>query len=189
MRVSKYNINHLILKRWSPRALSGEMITDEDFLALLEAARFAPSSFNDQPWRFIYGKKGTEAWEKLFSLLIDFNKSWAERASHLVLIISRKNFSYNNNFNINHSFDAGAAWENLALEATSRNLVSHAIAGFDFEKAKVILNIPNDYSVEAMVVIGRPGKKEDLPAILQEREVLTERKDLEELIMEGEFKN
>ena len=115
-RQSRYDINPLLLHRWSPRAMSGEEISDTELMRLFEAARWAPSSYNGQPWRFIYAKRNSEPWDKLFSLMVDFNKSWAKNAAALVVIISRKNFEHDEKPSVTHQFDAGAAWENLALQ-------------------------------------------------------------------------
>lgn len=185
-RKPEHEINPLILKRWSPRALSGEALREEELLSLLEAAKWAPSAYNGQPWRFIYAKNGTPSWEKLFSALGEFNQAWVSKAAVLVLVISEK--EHNGKLNQTASFDAGAAWENLALEATSRGLVAHGMSGFDYDKARANLNIPETYKLEAMVAIGRPGQKEDLPAALQEREAPSDRQPLSEIISEGEFK-
>ncbi len=187
-RNPEHPILPLILNRWSPRAMSGESITDAELMSLFEAARWAPSSRNNQPWRFIYARRGTPEWEKFFALLIEFNQSWAKNASVLIVIISQKTFEHNNQPSITHNFDAGAAWENLALEASHRGLVAHGMEGFDYDQAKKVLGIPDDYDVLAMVAIGKPGKKEDLPPALQEREIPSQRKPLKEMVFEGEFK-
>lgn len=186
-RTSKYNINPLILHRWSPRAMSGEEITDNDLMALFEAAHWAPSAYNNQPWRFIYAKKNTPSWDNLFSLMVEFNQSWTKNAAALVVIISSKNFAHNGKPSRTHDFDAGAAWENLALEAASRGLIAHGMEGFDYDKARQVLEIPDDYDVEAMLAIGKPGQKEMLPPELQEREAPSERNPLEKVVMEGKF--
>lgn len=187
-RKAGYKINSLLLERWSPRAMSGESLNDEELMALFEAARWAPSSYNNQPWRFIYAKRNTEYWEKFLTLMVEFNQSWAKNAAVLVVIISKKTFDFNGKPSITHKFDSGAAWENLALEAETRGLVAHGMEGFDYKKAREVLAIPGDYDVEAMVAIGKKGKKEDLPPDLQERETPSDRKPLAELIMEGGFK-
>ena len=188
MRKSGHKINNLILSRWSSRAMSGEAISEEELMSLFEAARWAPSSYNNQPWRFIYAKRGTSNWDKFMNLLVEFNQSWAKNAAVLILIISKKNFEHNNKPSVTHRFDAGSAWENLALQTSSMNLVSHGMAGFDYDKAKKDLNVPDDFKVEAMVAIGKPGKKEDLPEDLQKNEVISGRKMLNEIIIEGKFK-
>jgi nitroreductase len=191
VRRSEYKINSLILNRWSPRAMSeGEELSNEDLMSLFEAARWAPSSSNAQPWRFIYATRDTEEWNRLFNLLVDFNKSWAKNAAVLVVVVSKKEFEYNGRVlpSVTHQFDTGAAWENLALEASYRGLVAHALAGFDYEKARRDLDIPEEYDVMAMVAIGKRGPKENLPLVLQEREIPSERKPLEEIVIEGRFK-
>ena len=187
-RKAEYDIHPVILNRWSARAMSGEEISDEELMPLFEAAKWAPSSYNNQPWRFIYAKRNTKDWDKLFDLLVDFNKGWCKNAAVLIVVVSHKNFEHNNQESRTHSFDAGAAWENLALEGTRRGLVVHGMQGFDYEKAKKVLEIPDNYEVEAMMVIGKRGKKEDLPKELQEREAPSNRKSVKEIIMEGKFR-
>ncbi len=187
-RTSTHPINPLLLHRWSPRAMSGEAIADEELMALFEAARWAPSSYNGQPWRFIYAKRETPAWDKLFNLMVEFNQSWAKHAAALAVVISKKTFEHNGKPSETHQFDTGAAWENLALEAETRGLVTHGMQGFDYAKAKTELQIPDDYDVMAMIAIGKPGKKEDLPPDLQNMETPSDRKPLKDLVMEGMFR-
>lgn len=187
IRKVENNINPLFVNRWSPRAMSGEEISHDDLMGLFEAARWAPSSYNNQPWRFIYAKRNTDHWQRLFSLLVEGNKIWAKNAAVIVVVISRKNFEFNEKPAITHQFDAGAAWENLALEATSRELVTHGMQGFDFNEARKVLGIPDSFDVMAMIAIGKLGQKENLPRDLQEREYPSNRKPLEEIVMEGKF--
>jgi nitroreductase len=181
-------INPLILNRWSSRSMTGEELGNEDIMSLFEAARWAPSSYNNQPWRFIYAKRNTEHWDRLFNLLADGNKTWAKNSALLVVVISRKNFEYNEKPARTFQFDAGSAWENLALEAYSRGIVAHGMQGFDYEKARVDLEIPTDFEVMAMVAIGKKGPKEILPPGLQEKEKPTDRKPLKDIIMEGIYR-
>src|SRR6187401_2753269 len=124
-RVPQHDVARFIVDRWSPRALSGESITHDELMSLFEAARWAPSSFNNQPWRFIYAKRTSSDWAKFLDLLVEGNKIWAKDAGVLIVIISRKNFEYNEKPSITHQFDTGAAWENLALEASIRGIVAH----------------------------------------------------------------
>jgi nitroreductase len=163
-------------------------MTDEEMMTLFEAARWAPSSYNAQLWRFIYGKRGTEAFDRLYDLLVPFNQSWTKNASFLILVVSRNNFTYNEKPARTHSFDAGAAMENLALQGFMDGFVVHGMEGFDYDKAKEVCNIPDDYSVEAMFAVGKNGVKEDLPKELQEREFPSDRVPLDFLILEGTFK-
>ena len=187
-RHSQHDINSLLLHRWSPRAMSGEEISDTELMRLFEAARWAPSSYNGQPWRFIYAKRNSEYWDKLFNLMVDSNKSWAKNAAALVVIISRKNFEHDDKPSVTHQFDAGAAWENLALQGETQELVTHGMQGFDYDKARRDLSIPDSFDVMAMVAIGKPAPKEILPTDVQQREQASDRKPLAEIIMEGKFK-
>jgi nitroreductase len=187
-RQSGHSIQSYILHRWSPRAFSDEAIVEEELMALFEAARWAPSSYNNQPWRFIYAKRGTPHWDRLFGLMGEFNQSWTHKAAVLIVVISKKTFDFNGKPSSTHRFDTGAAWENLALEASARGLVAHGMEGFDYEKARSELGVPDEYDVEAMIAIGKPGKKEDLPPDLQEREVSSDRRPLSEIVMEGIFR-
>ena len=184
-RKADYPIGSLFLERWSPRAMSGEPITDEELFTLFEAARWAPSSFNGQPWRMLYAKRDTAHWPLLFDLLVEFNQGWAKNAAALVVFISKTTFDHNGEPAATHSFDAGAAWENFALQGTLSGLVIHGMQGFDYDKARKALKIPDDFQVEAMAVIGKPGRKEDLPEKLQEREAPNGRRKLTEIVFEG----
>jgi len=186
-RKAGYPIDKLFLDRWSPRAMSGESIAEEELLLLFEAARWAPSSYNNQPWRMLYARRGTEHWSLFFDLLVEFNKTWAKNAAALIVFISKTTFDHNGEPSVTHSFDTGAAWENFALQASLKNLVVHGMEGFDYEKAKTALKIPDDFRVEAMAVIGKPGKKEDLPERLQERETPNDRRSLSEIAIEGPY--
>jgi nitroreductase len=187
MRIVEYNINPLFVNRWSPRAMSGEEISYDDLMGLFEAARWAPSSYNNQPWRFIYAMRNTDHWQRLFSLLVDGNKIWAQNAAVIIAVISRKNFEFNEKPAITYQFDAGAAWENLALEATTKGLVTHGMQGFDYNAARKVLAVPDSFDIMAMVAIGKLGQKENLPNDLQEREYPSDRKPLKEIVMEGKF--
>jgi nitroreductase len=187
MRHPTHNIHSLILNRWSPRSMTGEVITDEELMGLFEAARWAPSSYNNQPWRFIYAKRDTKHWEVLFNLLVEGNKAWAKNASVLIVVIARKNFEFNEKPARTNQFDTGAAWENIALEATFRGLAPHGMQGFDYEKARKDLEIPDNFDVLAMIAIGRRAPRGHLPLQLQEREYPSDRKPLKDIVMEGKF--
>lgn len=188
VRKPEYPVHPLILSRWSPRSMTGESIEDEELMSLLEAARWAPSCYNNQPWRFIYAKRDTPEWDHLYSLLVEFNQKWTANAAVLILVISHKVFEMNQKPSVTHSFDTGAACAYLALEGTARGLVVHAMQGFDYEKARDVCQIPDDFAVEAMIAIGKRGKKEDLPEEIQKKEVPSGRKPLNELMMEGKYK-
>ncbi|MCB1106826.1 MAG: nitroreductase family protein [Chlamydiia bacterium] len=184
MRQPEYPIHPLILNRRSPRAMSGESLTDEELLPLFEAARWAPSSYNAQPWRFLYAKRETKAWSSLFDLLVPFNQSWANDAAVLVIVASHTIFESSGKPSQTHSFDTGAAWENLALEGSSRGLVVHGMQGFDYKKAKEVCALSDDYAIEMMIAIGKAGKVKDLPEEVQKKETPSSRKALSEIVID-----
>lgn len=185
-RNSLNGVDSLFVERWSPRAMSGKSISDQDLKALFEAARWAPSSYNEQPWRFIYAKRGTPAWDTLFNLLVPFNREWCKNGAVLVVMVSKKTSS-RGGLNPLHSFDTGSAWENLALQGSLKGLVVHGMGGFDYEKARAVLAIPADYVVEAMCVIGNPAAIDVLPDYMREMEKPSERKPLDQIAAEGSF--
>lgn len=187
-RKSTFPIEPFLLNRWSPRAMTGEALTDEELMPLFEAARWAPSSYNAQPWRFLFARRDTPEFAKFLDLLIDFNKQWCQNAAVLVCIISHNTFEHNGKPAATHSFDTGSAWMSLALQASAQGLVTHGMQGFDYEKAKKSLHIPDGYTVEAMAAIGKKAPKESLPKEMQEREAPSDRKPLKEIIMEGKFR-
>ena len=177
----------LLLSRVSSRAFSPERLSEEELMSLFEAARWAPSSYNGQPWRFVYGRRGEKDWDVLFNVLIDFNKGWCKAADTLVLVTSRKNFEHNDKPSVTAEFDTGAAWMSLAIEAHARNIVTHGMQGFDYEAIRKELQIPETYNVEAMIAIGKPGKIDTLPKELQEKETPSLRKPLQEIVSKGKF--
>lgn len=184
-----YEIISSILNRWSPRSFTGEEVRDSDLFTLFEAARWAPSSYNNQPWRFIYAKRGSNYWGLIFDLLVDFNKQWCTNASVLVVVLSLKTFEHNGKPSPTHQFDTGAACENLAIQATSQGLATHPMQGFDYEKAKRVLGVPDDYEVVAMLAIGKRASRGKLSEELKKREIPSGRKPLSEIVMEGKFGN
>jgi nitroreductase len=186
-RKADHPIDNLFLDRWSPRAMSGETVSQEELMVLFEAARWAPSSYNNQPWRFLYAHRDTEHWQTFFDLLVEFNQSWAKNAGVLVLFISKNTFDMNGEPSVTHSFDTGAAWENLALQGWTSGLVVHGMQGFDFERARTALNIPEGFHVNAMAAIGKPGDISALPEGLKERELPSDRRKLDQTICEGPF--
>lgn len=188
-RSSQYPILDAILHRSSPRAMSGEAITQEELMTILEAGRWAPSSYNNQPWHFIYDMRDTVAWDSLFNLLVPFNQSWCKNGAALICVVSSKNFITTGKPSNTHLSDAGSAWENMAIQATSMGLVSHAMEGFDYQKARELLQIPEDYDIVLMFVIGKPAPASTLPEALAEKEEPSDRLPLEKIISEGIFIN
>lgn len=186
-RKPDYPINTLFLKRWSPRAMSGERLAEKDLMTLFEAARWAPSTYNEQEWRFLYATNGDEHWSTFFGLLMAANQVWCAKASNLIVVLSKKTFTMNGKPNPVHTFDSGAAFENLCLQAAEMGIVAHGMAGFDRDKARKELGVPDDFAVEAMIAIGKPGDPAALPAELREREVPTSRKPVTDLIRNGPY--
>jgi nitroreductase len=187
-RKAEYAVDDIFLNRWSARAMSGKEISDTELFSLFDAARWAPSEYNSQPWRFIYAKRGSKHWNTLYNLLVPFNQGWCTNASALVVIVSRNHYE-NGDLIRTHSFDAGAAWQNLALQASMRELVAHGMSGFDYERAKKDLQIPDGYTVEAMCAIGYPASPDVLPegGLREGEKKRSGRKSLKEYVSEGQF--
>jgi nitroreductase len=173
----------VFLKRWSPRAFSAKEVSPADLKRLFEAARWAASSYNEQPWRFLVGYRGDETYRKIFESLVEFNQSWAKSAPLLVLSTAKKIFTSNAAANRFALHDTGAATANLALEAVALGLHVHSMAGFDAEQARASLAIPNDYEMGSVTAIGYLGDSSTLPDGLREREeAVRERKPLKEIV-------
>jgi nitroreductase len=186
VRHAAHPIDAIFIDRWSARAMSGEALTAAELMPLFEAARWAPSSHNFQPWRMLYALRGTSHWERFLDLLNPGNQIWAHRGGALVLFISRKSYD-NGKPCITHSYDVGAAWENFALQAARAGLAVHGLQGFDYDRARVELAVPDAFSVEAMAVVGRPGDKSQLSEDLQRREAPNDRRPLSQTVCEGPY--
>ena len=190
-RIADYAINEQFINRWSPRAFSAEPISQETLLSFLEAARWAPSAYNSQPWRFLYARRDTPSWERYLAILNEFNRSWAQHASALVLVISKTTFATPGSTEEkpapSHTFDTGSAWGHMALQASISGWHTHGMAGFDQALARSELKIPDGYELHAMIAIGKLGDKATLAEGLQAREVPSPRRPLSELAAEGEF--
>ena len=188
VRTSEYPIDQLFLNRWSPRAMSGEPLSEFELLTLFEAAHWAPSSGNSQPWRFLYARRDTEYWPVFFDLLNEGNKTWCHRAAALIVFISRTSHEQSGRTLVTHSYDTGAAWMSLAYQGWLKGLVVHGMAGFDYGRARTALNVPADLTVEAMAAIGRPGPKEELPPQHLSREFPSQRRLVSELVFAGPYR-
>jgi nitroreductase len=186
-RQPAHPIDSFFADRWSPRSLLPDPIPEADLLTIFEAARWAPSSYNNQPWRFLYARRDTPSWPLFFNLLVEQNKSWVKNAPVLIVLISNTKFDHNGKDAPTHSFDAGAAWQNLALQAWIKGYVAHGMQGFDYDRARKELEIPAEFKVEAMIVLGKEGPKEALPPELQERETPNQRRPIAETFVEGKF--
>jgi nitroreductase len=190
-RRADYQIEPLFLERWSPRAFSDETISEAHLLTLIEAARWAPSGGNSQPWRFLYARRGTAHWNKFLGLLVPFNQTWANRAAALIVLVSDPAFvrpGTDTPITLrSQSLDAGAAWAYLALQATRDGWRAHGMGGIDYERAAAELNVPAGFRVELAIAIGRPGDRSSLSEELQAREFPSGRKPVAELAFEGGF--
>lgn len=168
----QHPIHDLLKRRWSPRAFSDRPVEAEKLRILFEAARWAPSSNNEQPWRFIVATKDDETeWNRLFGCLVEGNRKWAYRAPLLILSAAGLNFEDDSRPNRHAFHDTGMAVENLVLQATALGLATHQMAGFDVEKARADLKIPSGYEPVAMIAVGYPGDPASLSDRLREREL------------------
>ena len=189
-RHSEHPVDVFFLDRWSPRAFTDEEISEEALLTILDAGHWAPSSGNNQPWRFIYARRGTDSWPALLDILSPGNQRWAQNAAALIIFASRtyriskdgeRKPAYT------HSFDTGASWFSIAAQAMKLGFHAHGMEGMDRDKAVQVLGIPEGYRVEAACAIGRLAPKATLPEDLREREKQSQRTPLSEVAFEGYF--
>ncbi len=176
------------LNRWSPRAFSNQAVSAEQLASMFEAARWAPSCFNAQPWIFVYGNQG-EDHQRILDLLMEGNQSWAKKAPVLGIVFAERNFARNQKPNRWGAFDSGAACMSLSLQANHLGLVTHFMSGFHADKTYQALQVPEEqYEAMAAFAIGYAGQTDDLPAELREREVPSDRKPLVQVAYAGRFK-
>ncbi|MGD9854914.1 MAG: nitroreductase family protein [Planctomycetaceae bacterium] len=187
-RSADHPIEELFLRRWSPRAMTGEPIPESELMSLFEAARWAPSTYNEQEWRFLYAGRVSPHWPTFLGLLAEANQAWCRNAAVLIVGLSCRTFLRNGKPNPVHSLDCGMAVENLLLQGTAMHLVCHAMAGFDRGRAKSSLGVPDEYDVEVMIAVGRPGDPAALPEGYQDMDRQPSgRKPLREIVAEGPF--
>ncbi len=183
--------SNIFIERYSPRAFTGEAISDATLDTFFEAARWAPSSYNSQPWRFLYATKGSPDFAKFLSLLNEPNQLWCKDASALLILCSKKTMKVPNKDeevpSRTHSLDAGAAWMSFALQASLSGWHAHGMVGFGFDKAKAELNVPDDHQVECAIAVGKLADKTKLPEKLQPMETPNARKPIAETRMAGGF--
>ena len=186
---TEYPIQDLLARRWSPRAFANRSVETEKIGSLFEAARWAPSCYNAQPWRFIVATKDDpEQFEQLLSCLVEFNQSWARQAPVLVLTSARSSFELDNKPNAHAWHDVGLATQNLITQAQAFDLYTHAMAGFDSEKARKLFRIPAEYEPVTVLAIGYLGDALSLPEDLCKQEELPrERKPLTDLVFAGKW--
>lgn len=179
-RKAQHDIDPVFIDRWSPRSFLEKEVSEAILMRLFEAARWAPSANNIQPWRFIFAQTKEDR-EKFHTFIFDRNRLWCEKAPVIAVLISDKESGA-------HAFDAGTAWGYLALQATKEGLITHAMGGIDKVKAREVLNIPDNFDVQIAIAIGYQGEKEALPEDFQAREQPSSRRSLEETVFEGEYK-
>ncbi len=185
--LTNLEIQPVIKNRWSPRSFSDKSVSEEQLLRILEAARWAPSSFNEQPWRFIVGIKGDKTYEKLFSCLVEFNQIWASTAPVLVLAIGNK-LSSKGADNSVYQYDVGQSMAYITLQAEAEGLKSHQMGGFSKEKARELFNIPEDFDPLVMSALGYQDAPEKLkPDFADMERQPRERKPMAELVFSETF--
>jgi nitroreductase len=184
-----FPVHDFIAERWSPRAFSDKRVAPDVLQSLFEAARWAPSSSNEQPWAYIVATKDDpENFAKLVSVLVPFNVTWAQRAPVLALAVAKLTFEKNANPNRNAQYDVGAASAWLTVEATTRGLFVHQMAGYDHDKAREVFGIPAGWEPIAAMAIGYPGDPDSLPQPLRDREVAPRtRKPISAFVMSGSW--
>ena len=184
--ITQVAINDTVANRWSGRAYNPEkVVSHDDLIALLEAARWAPSCFGDQPWRFIVCNKNTDAqsWQQGFSCLAESNQLWAKDAPLLLVVCADSLFSHNLQANRWAQYDTGAASENLCLQASSMGMMAHQMGGFNATVARIAFAIPDQFTLMAIISVGYPADSGSLtPEILSRETAARKRKPLNELI-------
>ena len=186
-----HEIESFFLERWSPRAFDGSTLPHADLFRMFEAARWSPSSYNSQPWRFLYSIREDANWERFLGLLGDFNRSWADRAGALVVVVSNSMMTPPGRTDEipshSHSFDAGSAWAALAFQALHLGYHTHGMVGFDIDRAFAELGVPPGFRVEMMLAIGRKGDPSVLPEAVRARETPNDRRPVSAFAFEGRF--
>lgn len=188
-RTPDHAIDPQFVTRWSRRSFTGEAVPQADLMTIFEAARWAPSSANVQPWRFFYGHAGTPEFQAIHDSLLPFNKPWAAKAGVLIAAVSYTKMDRMGEIitSPTHGFDTGAAWASLALQAAKLGYNTRGMGGFIPGKLREALALPADYEPLAVVALGKPGAVDDLPEDYRSREVPTPRKPLGEFVFEGKF--
>jgi len=189
-RQAHHPVDPIFTRRWSPRAFDASVIPDADLHTIFEAARWAPSAFNFQPWRFLYAKRESADWDRFLSLLIPGNQRWAQNASVLIYICSDTLIRYGPETIVpshTHSFDAGAAWASLALQATMLGYHAHGMAGVEWDRVREELKVPERFRVDAACAIGTTGPLAILDEKNRAREFPSDRRPLAESFHAGDF--
>ncbi len=177
-------IHPIIRQRWSPRAFQNKVISEGKLISVLEAARWAASAFNEQPWRFVVGHKGDEKYQKILSSLVEWNQTWAGKAPVLILNLAKRTFTHNGKPNNTAAYDLGQAVATLALEVENQGLAAHQMSGFDAQAAATALQIDDDFFAVSVTALGYTGKPDDLPEDMAKMETRArERKTIQDLLL------
>jgi nitroreductase len=186
-RTPDHPVAPLFVDRWSPRSFTGEPVPDAVLASAFEAARWAPSASNVQPWRFLIARHGDAHWDAFVSLLAPRNALWASRASALIVVLSELKLERRGAIvdNVSHSFDAGAAWTNFAHQALLLGWHTHGIGGFDRDAARALLAVPDDFAIETIVALGRQGALDTLHADFHSGESPSTRRPIAETVFAG----
>lgn len=184
-RQAQYPVEKNIISRWSPRSFTGDTVSKKELMSLFEAARWAPSSNNKQPWRFVFALQDTHGWQRILDTLVSANQAWAIDAGALIVALSKA--KENGKEIKTHSLDTGSAVQNLALQAHAMGLATHAMGGFNREALTEAIKVPEDYVIEAVYAVGKQGPKNKLSQPLQDREVPSDRKPFSEFVFEDTF--
>lgn len=190
-RTANPRVLPVVVDRWSPRSFDGSAIPQGDLDVIFEAAGLAASAYNYQPWRFLYAHHADEAlFAQFLTPLVEFNQGWAKEASVLIYVISDEIMvtEQGSNPNHSHSFDAGAAWATLALQALALGYHTHGMTGVDFDKARDVLKVPEGFRVEAAIALGKQAPADKLPEFLREREAPSGRKPVAEIAWSGKYR-
>jgi nitroreductase len=177
----------VVLHRWSPRSFADRDVSSADLKTAFEAARWAASSFNEQPWRFLVGTRNSETYRKILSVLMEFNQLWARTAPVLILGVAKTKFSHNGSPNAVALYDLGAAAATLCYQATALGLHTHQMGGFDRDAARKVFGVPEDYIFGAVIALGYQGEPAALPSEqMQAQETAPrQRKPLSEIVLSG----
>ena len=186
---TRYPIHDLLRHRWSPRAFDSRSVEPEKLGSILEAARWAPSSYNEQPWAFILATKDDKPeWERLLSCLVEVNQAWAKTAPVLMISVAKREFSRNGKPNRHALHDVGLAVENLVIQATALDLQVHQMAGFSADRAREIFLIPEDWQPVAGLALGyQAGADSPADAIRESKSAERVRKPLEDFVFTGSW--
>jgi nitroreductase len=177
-------VDDIFISRWSPRAFADKDVSTDDLKKIFEAARWAASSYNEQPWRFFLGRRGDATYQKIFDSLVEFNQGWAKSAPVLILSVGSSKFAQNGSPNHYSLHDTGAATAYLSLQATMLGLHTHSMGGFDHGKARKAFAVPADFNIGAVTALGYLGDPATLHDQLRANELAPrERKHVSEIVL------